>query len=59
MIKQSKDYIHQHGITISTTSTTKTKCMCFRPNTDMVKKVLVSGNEMNWMEQNVHLGITK
>ena len=55
MIKQSEDYMDQHRISFSTT---KTKCIYFGSNKDMVKKVVVAGSEMEWVKQAVHLGIT-
>ena len=55
MIQQSEDYMDQHKISFSTT---KTKCIYFGPNKEMIKKVVVAGSEMEWSKNAVHLGIT-
>ena len=45
----------QHKINFSPT---KTKCLCFGPNKDFIKKIKVAGSEIEWSKHAVHLGIT-
>ena len=55
MIKQSEEYMDKHKISFSNT---KTKCIYFGSNKEMVKKVVVAGSEMEWVKHAVHLGMT-
>ena len=55
MVDISEEYMIQHKINFSPT---KTKCLCFGPNKDSIKKIEVAGSVIDWSKHAVHLGIT-
>ena len=55
MVKISEEYMNQHRISFSTT---KTKCLYFGSNKELIKKINVAGSEIEWSKNAVHLGIT-
>ena len=55
MVTLSENYMIQHKINFSPT---KTKCLYFGPNKDMVKKIKVAESDIEWSKNAVHLGIT-
>ena len=55
MVNISEKYMIQHKINFSPS---KTKCLYFGSNKDMVKKIRVADNDIEWSKHAVHLGIT-
>ena len=55
MVDISESYMIDHKINFSPQ---KTKCLCFGANSLTVKNICVSGTEIEWSAQAVHLGVT-
>ena len=55
MVEISEDYMVQHKINFSPT---KTKCLYFGSNKDIIKKIRVAESEIDWSRHAVPLGIT-
>ena len=54
-VEISEEYMVQHKINFSPT---KTKCLYFGSNKDIIKKIRVAGSFIDWSKYAVHLGIT-